>query len=95
MALATFPLNIFTTQRMFNDYGADDMRYGDICERRMKNEFGLTHISNVPSIIPSRALLVLMRNLAKSFHRWSAPGCCLLRCKPRHYLSRLLARNVS
>lgn len=47
MALATFPLNIFTTQRMFNDYGADDMRYGDICERRMKNEFGLTHISNV------------------------------------------------
>ncbi len=47
MDLATFPLNIFTTQRMFNDYGADDMRYGDICERRMKNEFGLTHISNV------------------------------------------------
>jgi len=47
MAMATFPLTIFATQRIFNDYGADDMRYGDICERRMKNEFCLTHISNV------------------------------------------------
>ncbi|WP_254711369.1 DUF3289 family protein [Pantoea cypripedii] len=30
----------------FNDYGTDDMRYGDIDEKRLKHEFGLTHISS-------------------------------------------------
>ncbi|MFE8154336.1 DUF3289 family protein [Brenneria goodwinii] len=30
MTRAEFPQTIYATQRVFNDYGADDMRYGDI-----------------------------------------------------------------
>lgn len=30
MTRAKFPQTIYATQRVFNDYGADDMRYGDI-----------------------------------------------------------------
>lgn len=45
MAIATFPQTIYTTQRFFNDYGADDMRYGDMCEKRLKHEIGLFHLS--------------------------------------------------
>ncbi|QGY30868.1 DUF3289 family protein [Pantoea cypripedii] len=46
MAMATFPLNIYATRNIFNDYGADDMRYGDMTEQRLKNEFHLIQISN-------------------------------------------------
>ena len=46
MAMATFPLNIYATRNIFNDYGADDMRYGDMTEQRLKNEFNLIQISN-------------------------------------------------
>ncbi len=47
MSNATFPATIFTTQRRFNDFASDDMRYGDISEQRLKREFGLVNISNV------------------------------------------------
>lgn len=47
MTNAVFPQTIFMTQRPFNDYGADDMRYGDISEDRLKGEFGLKNISNI------------------------------------------------
>ncbi|MFG6078991.1 DUF3289 family protein [Erwinia sp. OPT-41] len=47
MTNAVFPQTIFTTQRGFDDYGANNMRYGDISEERLKREFGLTNISNV------------------------------------------------
>lgn len=47
MTNAVFPQTIFITQRPFNDYGADDMRYGDISEARLKREFGLMNISNI------------------------------------------------
>ncbi|EXU75346.1 YPO3983 family protein [Erwinia mallotivora] len=47
MTNAIFPQTIFTTQRRFNDYGASDMRHGDLSEARLKSEFGLTTISNV------------------------------------------------
>lgn len=47
MTKAIFPQTIFMTQRPFNDYGADDMRYGDISEDRLKREFGLKNISNI------------------------------------------------
>lgn len=46
MTRAEFPQTIYATQRVFNDYGADDMRYGDISEARLKNEFKLTNVSN-------------------------------------------------
>lgn len=46
MAMATFPLNIYSTRNTFNDYGADDMRYGDMTEQRLKSEFHLIQISN-------------------------------------------------
>lgn len=42
-----FPASVFTTQRRFNDFSSDDMRYGDISESRLKREFGLVNISNV------------------------------------------------
>lgn len=47
MTNAVFPQTIFTTQKRFNDYGAEDMRYGDLSEERLKKEFGLINISNV------------------------------------------------
>ncbi|NIG16915.1 DUF3289 family protein [Pantoea sp. Cy-640] len=47
MINAVFPATVFTTQRRFNDYSSDDMRYGDIPEERLKREFGLVNISNV------------------------------------------------
>lgn len=47
MINAVFPQTIFTTQKRFNDYGAKDMRYGDLSEERLKKEFGLKNISNV------------------------------------------------
>ncbi|MBP2167293.1 uncharacterized protein (TIGR03034 family) [Erwinia toletana] len=47
MTFATFPQKIFATRRNFNDYGADDMRYGDITEERLKREFNLSNISNL------------------------------------------------
>ena len=43
----TFPQNLYTTNHEFNDYGTDDMRYGDITAARLKKEFQLTNISNV------------------------------------------------
>ncbi|MFE8103908.1 DUF3289 family protein [Brenneria goodwinii] len=47
MTITRFPQTIFTTQKSFNDYGANDMRYGDISEDKLKREFGLTNVSNV------------------------------------------------
>ncbi|WP_034915578.1 DUF3289 family protein [Erwinia sp. 9145] len=47
MVMARFPQTIFTTQRKFNDYSADDMRYGDICESFLKRELRLTHVSDI------------------------------------------------
>ncbi|MDC6119143.1 DUF3289 family protein [Serratia rubidaea] len=47
MSMAKFPQQIYATRNNFNDYGADDMRHGDISEMRLKREFHLTTISNV------------------------------------------------
>ncbi|WP_312175964.1 DUF3289 family protein [Pseudescherichia sp.] len=47
MTNAVFPQTIFMTQRPFNDYGADDIRYGDISADRLIREFGLKNISNI------------------------------------------------
>ncbi|MCR4457401.1 DUF3289 family protein [Pseudescherichia sp. L3] len=47
MTNAVFPQTIFMTQRPFDDYGADDMRYGDISADRLIREFGLKNISNI------------------------------------------------
>lgn len=47
MTNAVFPQTIFTTQRRFNDYGADDMRCGDLSESILKKELRLTNISNI------------------------------------------------
>lgn len=67
MAMATFPQTIYTTQRFFNDYGADDMRYGDISEARLKNEFNLNHISN--QVDPySMTRLTAFHNPQSRFH---------------------------
>ncbi|MDR7344005.1 uncharacterized protein (TIGR03034 family) [Pantoea alhagi] len=43
----TFPHNLYITNHQFNDYGTDDMRYGDITAARLKKELRLTNISNV------------------------------------------------
>lgn len=47
MTMARFPQTLFSTQRPFEDYGADDMRSGDISESRLKQEFQLSPVSNV------------------------------------------------
>ena len=47
MSIAVFPQTVFTSHRPFNHYGADDMQYGDLSESALKNEFRLTHISDV------------------------------------------------
>lgn len=46
MAVAAFPRTLFMTRRQFNDYAADDMKYGDISEARLKGEFNLSNISS-------------------------------------------------
>ncbi|MDE1188665.1 MAG: DUF3289 family protein [Pantoea sp.] len=67
MAMATFPQTIYITQRFFNDYGADDMRYGDISEVRLKNEFHLNHVSN--QVDPySMTRLTAFHNPQSRFH---------------------------
>ena len=47
MSNTVFPATIFTTQRRFNDFSSDDMRYGDMSEDRLKRDFGLVNVSNV------------------------------------------------
>ncbi|ARJ41620.1 hypothetical protein B1H58_06045 [Pantoea alhagi] len=47
MIKLTFPQKLYATEHQFNDYGTDDMRYGDITAARLKKEFRLTNISNV------------------------------------------------
>ncbi len=47
MTIATFPINIFKTQRKFDDYAADDMRFGDMSEMHLKNKYRLINVSNI------------------------------------------------
>lgn len=42
-----FPVTLFTTKKRFNDFGAPDMRYGDLSESTLKHNLGLINISNV------------------------------------------------
>ncbi|WON77163.1 YPO3983 family protein [Serratia sp. UGAL515B_01] len=41
-----FPCTVFRTQRRMDDYGADDMRCGDLSETQLKNDFKLNHVSS-------------------------------------------------
>ncbi|MCT4701803.1 DUF3289 family protein [Enterobacteriaceae bacterium H20N1] len=41
-----FPCEIFKTQKRMDDYGADDMRYGDLSEAQLKSQFNLTDVSS-------------------------------------------------
>ncbi|WP_435947184.1 DUF3289 family protein [Dryocola sp. BD586] len=41
-----FPCEIFKTQKRMDDYGAGDMRYGDLSEAQLKSQFNLTDVSS-------------------------------------------------
>ncbi|ELW9442023.1 DUF3289 family protein [Pluralibacter gergoviae] len=41
------PYTIYQTQHRFNDYSSDDMRYGDLTEKQLRQNFGLEDVSNV------------------------------------------------
>ncbi|MFZ4835280.1 YPO3983 family protein [Rouxiella sp. Mn2063] len=41
-----FPLTVFTTSNLFEDYSAPDMKYGDLSECQLKNQYGLFDISD-------------------------------------------------
>ena len=45
MTALRLPCTIFKTQKRMDDYGADDMRYGDLTESQLKNEFHLLDVS--------------------------------------------------
>ncbi|WLI75444.1 DUF3289 family protein [Kosakonia sp. H02] len=45
MAALTFPRTIFKTQKRMDDYSATDMRYGDLSEYQLKNNFHLVDVS--------------------------------------------------
>ncbi|ARJ44053.1 hypothetical protein B1H58_19720 [Pantoea alhagi] len=45
MTALRFPCRIFETQKRMDDYGADDMRYGDLTESQLKNEYHLHDVS--------------------------------------------------
>lgn len=45
MSALHFPKIIFKTRRGMDDYTADDMRYGDIHEGQLRNDFQLNDIS--------------------------------------------------
>ncbi|MEQ4530597.1 MAG: YPO3983 family protein, partial [Mixta sp.] len=46
MSALRFPCTIFKTQKRMDDYGAEDMRYGDLTESQLKNEFHLLDVSS-------------------------------------------------
>ncbi|MFA5649267.1 MAG: YPO3983 family protein [Bacteroidales bacterium] len=43
----SYPCVLFKTQRMMNDYAADDMRYGDMPTSVLKQDFGLHQVSHL------------------------------------------------
>lgn len=45
MSAVIFPKIIFKTRRWMDDYSSDDMRYGDLSESQLRNDFRLTNIS--------------------------------------------------
>ncbi|SCC13103.1 YPO3983 family protein [Kosakonia oryziphila] len=45
MAALQFPCTIFTTQNRMDDYGAKDMRCGDLTEAQLKSQYGLVDVS--------------------------------------------------
>lgn len=45
MAEITLPCTLFETQRWMDDYGAADMRCGDLSEAQLKNQFNLQDVS--------------------------------------------------
>ncbi|URQ62188.1 DUF3289 family protein [Pantoea alhagi] len=45
MTALRFPCRIFETQKRMDDYSAKDMRYGDLTESQLKNDFHLHDVS--------------------------------------------------
>ncbi|MEE4447506.1 YPO3983 family protein [Serratia sp. C2(1)] len=45
MSALEFPCTIFKTKRQMDDYGAEDMRYGDLSETQLKTHFRLVDVS--------------------------------------------------
>ncbi len=45
MPTLQFPCTIFKPQKRMDDYGAEDMRCGDLSESQLKNTFNLADIS--------------------------------------------------
>lgn len=43
----SFPVNIFSSNRKFNDFSASDMNCGDLNESTLKKELGLVKVSNI------------------------------------------------
>ncbi|QKJ85865.1 DUF3289 domain-containing protein [Paramixta manurensis] len=47
MPALSLPCTIYQTQHRFNDYGADDMKCGELTERQLRTEFDLDDVSDV------------------------------------------------
>ncbi|MEW5291334.1 DUF3289 family protein [Erwinia papayae] len=47
MSTLTFPCTIYQTQHRFNNYSTDDMRYGDLTEKQLRENFDLDDVSDV------------------------------------------------
>ncbi|MCX8962758.1 DUF3289 family protein [Erwinia psidii] len=45
MSALQFPCTIFKTQKWMDDYGAKDMRYGDLTETQLKTDYHLVDVS--------------------------------------------------
>ena len=45
MTALRFPCTIFKTQNRMDDYSAEDMRYGDLTEPQLKNDYHLIDVS--------------------------------------------------
>ncbi|WP_313158989.1 DUF3289 family protein, partial [Mixta calida] len=45
MTALRFPCTIFKTQDRMDDYSAEDMRYGDLTESQLKNDYHLLDVS--------------------------------------------------
>ncbi|MCX8967447.1 DUF3289 family protein, partial [Erwinia psidii] len=46
MAALQFPCTLFKTQKWMDDYGASDMRCGDLTEAQLKSRYRLDYISD-------------------------------------------------
>ncbi|CAI1142522.1 Protein of uncharacterised function (DUF3289) [Serratia rubidaea] len=61
MTALTFPCTVFETQKRMDDYGAADMRSGDLTSGQLKTQFRLTDVSTRVAPYTLRRIFLMIR----------------------------------